>query len=545
MNAKAFDYVIVGGGSAGCLLANRLSENPGISVCLLEAGPSDDTWLTRVPFALLLLMRSRERNWRFRTEPQEHLVGRRLFWPRGRTLGGSSSINAMCYTRGHPADYDRWASLGNRGWGYREVLPYFIDDENREKGATPCHGTGGPLNVAELRYKSPLGHAFLEAAQEQGFPLEEDFSRPGAEGVGFYEVYQKGGERWSNARAFLDPARGRANLHIATEARVTGLLLEKGQCRGVLCRTLEGEQNITAEREVILCGGAVNTPQILLLSGVGPADELRRLGIPVVLDLPGVGRNLQDHLDILLVDRARTHEGVSGHPSFWPRAARGVLEYRRSRTGIFTSNLAEAGGFIRSSPAEPIPDLQFHFLPGIQEDHGREVRNMALYYGYSLHVCFLRPYSRGHIGLKTAHPLDDPLIQPNYLDDPRDVDRLVLGFRIAQKVLMSKAFDRHRDRPLSPDRRLESDDEIRAHIFRKAETIYHPVGTCRMGNDETAVVDDKLQVRGIQGLRVADASVMPELVGGNTNAPTTMIAAKAAAMILGRDGTPPPSSSVP
>jgi choline dehydrogenase len=545
VKAKGFDYVIVGGGSAGCLLANRLSQDPEASACLLEAGPSDDTWLTRVPFALLLLMRSRQRNWCFYTEPQEHLAGRRLFWPRGRTLGGSSSINAMCYTRGHPADYDRWASLGNRGWGYREVLPYFMDDENREKGGTPYHGTGGPLNVAELRYKSSLGGACLEAALEQGFPLEEDFSRPGAEGVGFYEVYQKGGERWSNARAFLDPARGRPNLTVVTEARVTGLLVENGHCRGVSYRTREGAQEITAGREVVLCAGAVNTPQILLLSGIGPADDLRRLGLPVVLDLPGVGRNLQDHLDILLVDMARTHEGVSGHPSFWPRAVRGVLDYRRSRTGIFTSNLAEAGGFLRSSPDEPIADLQFHFLPGIQEEHGRRVRNMALHYGYSLHVCYLRPHSRGHVGLKTTDPLDDPLIQPNYLGDRRDLDRLVVGFRIAQKILASKAFDRHRDRPLSPTRRLVSDDEIRAHIFRKAETIYHPVGTCRMGSDEMAVVDDTLQVRGIRGLRIADASVMPELVGGNTNAPTTMIAAKAASIILDREESPPPSSPVP
>jgi choline dehydrogenase len=543
VNAKGFDYVIVGGGSAGCLVANRLSGDPEASVCLLEAGPSDDTWLTRVPFALLFLMRSRRRNWCFYTEPQKHLAGRRLFWPRGRTLGGSSSINAMVYTRGHPHDYDRWAALGNRGWGYGEVLPYFIDDENREKGATPYHGTGGPLNVAELRYKSPLGKAFLEAAQEQGFPVEEDFARPGAEGVGFYEVYQKGGERWSNARAFLDPARGRPNLTVLTEARVTGLALEKRRCRGVRFRAGGKEQEVAAEREVILCAGAVNTPQVLLLSGLGPPEDLRRLGIPVVLDLPGVGQNLQDHLDILLVDIARTREGVSGHPSFWPRAVRGVLEYRSSRTGIFTSNLAEAGGFVRSSPAEPIPDLQFHFLPGIQEEHGRQMRNMTLHYGYSLHVCFLRPHSRGYVGLRTGDPLADPLIQPNYLDDPRDLDRLVAGFRIAQKILASSAFDRHRDRPLSPTRRLVSEDEIRAHILRKAETVYHPVGTCRMGSDEMAVVDHTLQVRGIQGLRIADASVMPELVGGNTNAAVSMIAAKAAAILLRRDAPPAPGHS--
>jgi choline dehydrogenase-like flavoprotein len=533
-----YDYVIVGGGSAGCVLAARLSEDPDTRVCLLEAGPPDDSFFVRMPFGIAAMMRSRTRNWRFSTEPEPNLGGRRLFWPRGRTLGGSSAVNAMCYTRGHRTDYDHWAELGNRGWSYAEVLPYFKRLENRERGgADAFHGSGGPYNVAELRDPNILSRIFVEAAVETGMPRNDDFNGATQEGAGLYEVTQKGGERWNNARAFLrtpgpdgtTPER-RPNLIIVTGANATRVLFEGRRAVGVAYRRKRTDAVVRADREVLGCAGAIGSPHLLLLSGIGPGDELRRHGILQVHELHGVGKNLQDHLDALLVQKATTRAGYSFGPLFLWRAVKGLVAYLGRRRGPLTSNAAEAGGFARTRPELDVPDVQYHFLPVIQERHGLALRR-SMGFGYSLHVCALRPRSCGEVGLKSADPMAPPRIQPNYLSDPEDLKTMIAGVRAARRILAAEAFAPHRGEEIFPGAHVRSDSEIESFIRERSETIYHPVGTCRMGVDEMAVVDPQLRVRGMEGLRVVDASIMPTLIGGNTNTPTTMIAEKAADMI--------------
>jgi len=532
-----YDYVIVGGGSAGCVLAARLSEDPRIRVCVLEAGPPDDSFFVRMPFGIIALMRSRRRNWRFRTEPEPNCAGRRMFWPRGRMLGGSSAVNAMCFTRGHRTDYDHWAALGNDGWSYADVLPFFKRFEHRERGADAFHGAGGPYNVAELRDPNVLSLAFVEAAVETGLPRNDDFNGTNQEGVGLYEVTQKDGQRCSNARAFLrtpglDGAAPftRSNLTIISSARATRVLFNGKRAAGVAYHRRGRDAEVRASREVLLCGGAVNSPQLLLLSGVGPADELARHGIPQVLELPGVGKNLQDHPDVLVVHKAARRVGYSLGPLFLWRGAKGLVDYLVHGRGLFTSNIAEAGGFARTEPGLDAPDLQYHFLPVIQENHGLALRR-SLGFGFSLHVCALRPRSRGEVGLHSADPLADPRIQPNYLADPADLMSLVAGVRAARRILAARAFDPYRGPELFPGDDVRSEVAIEAFIRQRCETLYHPVGTCKMGVDAMAVVDPELRVRGLDALRVVDASIMPTLIGGNTNTPTTMIAEKAAEMI--------------
>lgn len=530
MSAPAYDYVIVGAGSAGCVLANRLSADPGVSVCLLEAGPRDTNPLIHVPMGILWMMRSRRLNWHYHTTPQPRLHGRRLYWPRGRTLGGSSASNAMCYTRGHASDYDRWRDLGNPGWGYADVLPYFRHAENRERGADAFHGVGGPLNVAPLRSANPLSRAFVEAGAACGLRRNEDFSGAEQEGVGFYEVTQIGGERCSTARAYLRPAEARPNLTVATGALAARIAFDGRRAAGV--EYLQGgeRRRVDARREVILSGGAINSPQLLLLSGVGPAEALRALGIPVVHDAREVGRNLQDHLDVIVVHGCRLPVSYG----FTARAAlelpRQILRYLRERRGLLTTNGAEAGGFARSRPELPAPDLQFHFTPLPLSNHSRDLRFM-LRHGYSLHVCDLRPKSRGHVALASADPRAHPVIEPNYLAEPEDLEQLLAGVKLARRILAAPPFDAYRGEELRPGPGVQDDEALREFIRARAETIYHPVGTCRMGSDERAVVDPELRVKGVEALRVVDASVMPTLVGGNTNAPTVMIAEKAADLV--------------
>lgn len=530
-----FDYVIVGAGSAGCVLAERLSAEAGVRVCLLEAGPPDTHPLIRMPFGIAWLMWSKRLNWQYYTAPQRHLNNRRLFWPRGKTLGGSSSTNAMCYTRGHPGDYDDWVRLGNTGWGYADLLPYFRRAENREAGGTAYHGVGGPLNVARLRSPNPLSLAFVDAAVQAGFPANDDFNGPSQEGVGLYEVTQKDGRRWSAAQAYLRPATERPNLTVVPRARATRILFSGNRAVGVAYAAGGGEERIPAG-EVILCGGAVNSPHLLMLSGVGPRDELERHGVQCLHDLPGVGRNLQDHLDVLIVSKSRRPVSYGLSPRSFLRSGAELLAYLRHGRGMFTSNAAEAGGFVRSAAAEPRPDLQFHFTPVRLDEHGRNLASF-IGHGYALHVCDLRPRSRGRIGLLSADPLDDPMIDPHYLSEPEDLDRLVTGARIARNVLAQPAFDSFRGAEIFPGESVSSDDEgaMRAFVRRKAGTIYHPVGSCRMGEDDEAVVDLRLRVHGIDGLRVVDASVMPKLIGGNTNAPVIAIAERAADLVLGRE----------
>ena len=527
---KDFDFVVVGAGSAGCVLAARLSEDPSVSVCLLEAGPRDSHPLIRVPIGMLWLMRSPALNWRYRTVPQSALANRALYCPRGRTLGGSSAINAMIYTRGHRCDYDGWRDAGNPGWGYEEVLPYFNRAENQERGASQYHGVGGPLNVADPRSPNPLSRAFLESAIQAGYRANPDFSGAEQEGVGLYQLTQLNGARVSTAHAYLHPAQSRPNLTVITGAHATRIVIEHGRAAGIEYLKDGRPETARARAEVLLSAGAINTPQLLMLSGIGPADELTRHGIAVALDSRGVGANLQDHLDVIVVQACVKPVSYGLTLLNLLRTVPETLRFLVAHTGMLTTNGAEAGGFVRSGADRDVPDLQFHFTPIRLRNHTLDIGFM-FGHGYSLHVCDLRPRSRGRISLASADPASPPLIDPRYLSDPGDIGTLVRGVKAARRILDQRAFDPYRGEEILPGARTRTDDEIGAFIRERAESIYHPVGTCRMGGDALAVVDARLRVRGVESLRVVDASIMPAIVGGNTNAPVVMIAEKAADMI--------------
>jgi choline dehydrogenase-like flavoprotein len=525
----AVDYVIVGGGSAGCVLAARLSEDPGVQVALLEAGPPDTSVLIHCPAGLAVLAQNGQANWAFETVPQRGLNGRRGYQPRGKVLGGSSSINAMVYTRGHRADYDAWAAEGNPGWAFDDVLPYFRLSEHNERGADAFHGADGPLNVMDLRSPHRFGRVFVEAARQAGYPENRDFNGATQEGVGLYQVTHKDGERFSAAKAYLAPNRQRANLHVITGAQVTRVLLEGLRAVGVAYRQRGGEKTLRARGEVLLSAGALQSPQLLMLSGIGPGEHLRQHGIAVVHDLPGVGRNLHDHVDVVQVVNAPHLTDLFGLslPGL-AHAVQGIFEWRRHRRGLLTTNFAEAGGFIRSSLQEPRPDLQLHFVIGKLVDHGRKT---VFGHGYSCHVCLLRPKSRGTLALASADPFAPPRIDPDFLGDPDDLRRLVLGFRAMRRILEQPALAGHRGRELAASASARDDAGIAGFIRDHADTIYHPVGTCRMGHGALDVVDAQLRVHGIEALRVVDAAIMPNVVSGNTNAPVIMIAEKAADLV--------------
>ena len=526
---QAFDYVIVGGGSAGCVLAARLSENPNLSVALLEAGPPDRSVLIQCPAGLAVLAKNGQANWAFETVPQAGLNGRHGYQPRGKVLGGSSSINAMVYIRGHRSDYDHWAVEGNPGWGYDDVLPYFKRAEHNERGADAWHGSGGPLNVMDLRSPNRFGPVFVDAARQAGYAANPDFNAAEQEGVGLYQVTHRNGERCSTAKAYLAPVRARPNLTVITDARVTRIVSDGTRASGVEFIQAGSRQRLAATREVLLAAGALQSPQLLMLSGIGPGDELQRHGIDVVRDLPGVGRHLHDHPDIVQVFDAPHLKDLFGLSlaGIW-RVLQGVFEWRRARSGMLTTNFAEAGGFIRSDPREPIPDLQLHFVIGKLIDHGRKT---VFGHGYSCHVCLLRPKSRGRVSLVSADPTAAPRIDPNFLAERDDLERLVRGFKLMRTILSQRALAGYAGRELEASARAQSDEQIEAFIRSRADTIYHPVGSCRMGPGPLDVVDAQLRVHGMAALRVVDASIMPSIVGGNTNAPTIMIAEKASDLI--------------
>jgi choline dehydrogenase-like flavoprotein len=533
------DYVVVGGGSAGCVLAARLSEDPQVQVALLEAGPPDTGVLIHCPAGFALQARLGGANWGFQTEPQPGLNGRRGYQPRGKVLGGSSSVNAMIYTRGHPGDYDGWAREGNPGWSWSEVLPYFKRAEHNERGADAFHGSGGPLNVMDPGSPHPFSRVFLEAAKQAGYRENPDFNGADPQGVGMFQVTQKAGERASAARSYLWPHRGRPNLHVITGAHATRVLLQGRRAVGVAYRHAASEKELRASREVLLCAGSLLSPQLLMLSGIGPVGHLQQHGIPVLHHLPGVGRNLHDHIDVVqVIEAAHLTDlvGLSAHGVL--TVLRAALEWRRHRRGLLTTNFAEAGGFIRSAPEEAIPDLQLHFVIAKLVDHGRKT---LLGHGYSCHVCLLRPRSRGSVTLHGADPLAAPRIDPNFLADPDDVLRLVRGFRAMRNILAQPALAGLRGREMERSAGARDDAAITAFIRSHADTIYHPVGTCRMGKGPLDVVDAQLRVHGIDALRVVDASIMPSIVGGNTNAPVIMIGEKAADLVqqAARDGRDP------
>ena len=530
------DVVIAGGGSAGAVLAARLSEDAGLRVCLIEAGGPGKSIFVRAPALVAAMVSGRPpiHNWALKTEPQPGLNGRRGFQPRGRTLGGSSAINAMLYVRGHPGDYDEWADLGADGWDWQSVLPYFLKSEGNLRGGG-LHGLAGPLQVRDQARPAAISGAFIAACESLQIARNDDFNGSDQAGAGLYQVTQFGagsrkGERCSAAAAYLHPVMGRANLTVLTGCHVDRVHLVDGRATGIV---LVDGRVIAARHEVVLAAGAFGSPAILLRSGIGPEDELHAHGIAVAQALPGVGANLQDHLDYILSYRSKRADVVGLNPAGLARLAQAALTWRRTGEGTFASPMAEGGAFLHSQSGLARPDLQLHFVIGIVDDHLRKIHFAD---GYSCHVCVLRPESRGTVGLTGRRAKDAPRIDPGYLRDRRDLDTLMAGARIMERIMEAPALAPWRGKRFYPHD--GSDQALEADIRARADTIYHPVGTCRMGRDAMAVVDPELRVHGVAGLRVVDASVMPRLVGGNTNAPTIMIAERAAA-IMRRDGDMP------
>ncbi|MBT6860307.1 MAG: GMC family oxidoreductase [Rhodospirillaceae bacterium] len=521
-----FDYIVVGAGSSGAVIANRLSEDEGVSVCLVEAGPPDTSPFIHIPTGIIRLAQHKVLNWRFNTKPQPGMQGRPIYTPRGRTLGGSSSINAMVYIRGNRLDYDDWASEGNAGWSWEDVKPYFMKAEHNEQYQNDGHhGTGGPLNVTFPNAVSPLTDEFVAAAESLQYKHNPDFNGETQDGVGLHQATQKNGRRWSTAMAYIRPAAKRRNMTVMTNAPVARITVADGRATGV---EIIGGRKLTASREVILSAGGIVSPKILMLSGIGAADELKTHGIEVVHDLPGVGKNHQDHAAIITAMRTKSTIpwGFS-----WPKLpafAVDAFNYLFRRRGFFSAQIIESGGFIRTGPGLDRPDVQIVFIPGHRAPPPKMIE---VGHGYSCSAVLLRPKSRGTISLASKDPAAPPVIDPCFFEDPADMEVLLKGLKEARRITQSQVFLKYRPTEWTPGDMVQTDDELRDFIRGSGGTIFHPVGACKMGSDDMAVVDTRLRVHGIKALRVADASIMPTIVGGNTNAPCIMIGEKCADMI--------------
>lgn len=529
-----FDYVIVGGGSAGSVLAARLTEDPGTTVCLLEAGGAGKSVLVNAPAGVVAMMPGRPKinNWAFETVPQPGLNGRRGFQPRGKALGGSSAINAMLYVRGHKDDYNDWAELGCDGWSYDDVLPYFKRSERNERGEDEHHGGNGLLSVAEQRAPRDLTRAFVDAATELQCRQTDDFNGSEQEGVGLYQVTQffegkRAGRRCSAAAGYLHPVMNRPNLTVVTGALAQEILFDAQRAIGVRYSCNGRDQKVLAKAEVIVASGAFGSPQLLMLSGIGDPDQLQSFEIPVRSALPGVGQNLQDHIDFVLAYKSKIKDGFGIELAAGPKMISEIMKWRQDGSGLIASPMAEGGAFLKTSPDLGRPDIQLHFVVSVVDDHARKLHHG---YGFSCHVCVLRPQSKGRVFLESKDPNKAPGIDPNFLGKQRDFDVLLKGAKLTREILNAPALSKYRGKEVytTPDM---TDAEWEKHIRDRADTVYHPVGTCKMGTDELSVVDPTLRVCGVEGLRVVDASVMPTLIGGNTNAPTIMIAEKAADLI--------------
>lgn len=531
---QTFDYIIIGAGSAGCVLANRLSADPTSTVLLIEAGGRDWYPWIHVPVGYFKTMHNPRFDWRYKTEPDSGLNDRSIDWPRGKVLGGSSAINGLLYIRGQPQDFDHWRQLGNAGWTWDEVLPYFMRAEDQERGADAYHGTGGPLSVSNMRVRRDVCDAFIEGAVECGIPARDDFNRDNHEGAGYFQLTARNGRRCSTATGYLKPVRRRPNLTVLTNAHVERLHFDARRATRVAYRRRGTRHEVTAHREIILSAGAIGSPQLLQVSGIGPGELLQRLEIPVVHALPGVGQNLQDHLQIRSVYRCTrpTLNDEVNHPI---RKMLIGLEYILFRTGPMSMGASQVAAFAKTDPMLATPDIQFHFQPLSADKPGAGLHR---YSAFTSSVCQLRPESRGFIEIRSPDPDEPPAIHPNYLSTPTDQKVTVAGMKLSRRICATAAMSPMVAEELLPGAHVQTDEALLACARDIGQTIYHPVGTCKMGPDDQAVVDERLRVRGVEGLRVVDASIMPTITSGNTNAPTIMIAEKAADMILDDAGAP-------